>query len=418
MEKSFLQEEDPEVFRICEEERKRQEENLILIASENLTSQAVREAYTSFFTHKYAEGYPGKRYYGGCDFADKIESLAQERVKKLFSSSFANVQPHSGAQANFAVFLALLKPGDPFLGMDLSHGGHLTHGSKVNFSGKIYQAHFYGVDPITQRISYDKIWKIAKEVKPRMIIAGFSSYPRKIDFAKFKEIAEEVSAYLLADIAHIAGLIAANLHPTPVGYADIVTFTTHKTLRGPRGGVILTEKEELAKKMDSALFPGTQGGPLMHVIAAKAVAFKEALHPSFKEYQEQVLKNAQALADSLLQEGVELITGGTDNHIVLIDVYKSFGITGKEAQEILEKAHISTNKNTIPFDPHPPRITSGIRLGSPYLTSRGLKEEEFRKIGKWIVKLLKNPEEKNIEKIQKEVTELLKSFPIPKSFVA
>lgn len=410
--KKYLKNSDPEVFEILEKEDKRQERSLEMIASENFVSQAVLEAYTSTLTNKYAEGYPGKRYYNGCEYADEIETLAIERAKKLFNVKYVNVQPHSGAQANAAVFLTFLEPHDTFLGMDLSHGGHLTHGSKVNFSGRIYNPVFYGVKKDDETIDFDQIYQLAKEYKPKMIIAGFSAYPRILDFNKFKEIAESVGAILMADIAHIAGIIAAGFHPSPVGVADVITTTTHKTLRGPRGGMIMTDEEEIAKKINSRVFPGTQGGPLMHVIAAKAVAFGEALKTEYKEYIKNVIENAQVLAETFLKRGFRIVSGGTDNHIVLLDVGKK-GLTGNIVADELHAIGITANKNSIPFDPHPPMITSGIRFGSPALTTRGLGKDEFRKIGNIICDLIENIHNDVVkQKLKKEVEEIVRQFPM------
>ncbi|MFN3604433.1 MAG: serine hydroxymethyltransferase [Leptonema sp. (in: bacteria)] len=412
--KEYLEVEDPEVYQILLKENQRQEDHLEMIASENFVSQAVLVTYASTLTNKYAEGYPNKRYYNGCENADLVEDLAIERAKKLFNANFANVQPHSGAQANAAVFLAFLEAGDVFLGMDLSHGGHLTHGSKVNFSGKLYKPVFYGVDPKTERIDFDSLYKLAKEHKPKMIIAGFSAYPRILDFAKFKEIAEEVGAILMADIAHIAGLVAASYHPTPVGIADVITTTTHKTLRGPRGGMILTQKEEFAKKINSAVFPGIQGGPLMHVIAAKAVALGEALKPNYKEYIKKVIENAKTLAETFLERGIRMVSGGTDNHIVLLDLREK-GLTGAKVADELHKIGITANKNTIPFDPNPPAIASGVRLGTPALTTRGLGKEEFKKIGNIISDLINFIDDEKIkEKLKREVQEICSQYPMEK----
>ena len=411
---SLIKESDPGLHSILEEEDLRQEKGLELIASENFVSREVLQAYTSTFTNKYAEGYPKKRYYGGCEAADKVEDLAIERAKELFSADYANVQPHSGAQANMAVFFAALKPGDTVLGMDLNHGGHLTHGSKVNFSGLYYKIASYGVRPDNFYIDYDQIEKQAREHRPKLIIAGASAYSRVIDFPRFAEIARKTQAHLMVDMAHIAGLVAAGLHPSPVGYADFVTTTTHKTLRGPRGGLILSNKEEdWGRKLNSRLFPGVQGGPLVHVIAAKAMAFGEALKPNFKEYQAQVLKNARQLSETLLSRDIQVISDGTDNHIVLINVFESKGITGKEAQELLEEVGITTNKNTVPFDKNPPAIASGIRLGSPALTTRGLKENEFERIAHWIADTLEKPHDENFKKqVKKSVKEMCITFPM------
>jgi glycine hydroxymethyltransferase len=412
--KRYLYNTDPEVYEILLKEDKRQENSLEMIASENFVSQSVLEAYTSTLTNKYAEGYPNKRYYNGCEYADAIETLAIERAKKLFNVNFVNVQPHSGAQANAAVFLAFLNPGETFLGMDLSHGGHLTHGSKVNYSGRLYQPIFYGVRKDTETIDFDQIYQLAKEHKPKMIIAGFSAYPRILDFNKFREIADEVGAKLMADIAHIAGLVAAGYHPSPVGVAHVITTTTHKTLRGPRGGMIMTQDEEIAKTINSRVFPGIQGGPLMHVIAAKAVAFGEALRPEYKTYIEKVIENAKVLAETFMQRGMRVVSGGTDNHIVLLDVGKK-GLTGNVVADELHAIGITANKNTIPFDPHPPMITSGIRFGSPALTTRGLGKDEFKKIGNIICDLIENINDETIKsKLKKEVEEITTQFPMNK----
>lgn len=407
---------DTEVFDFLKLETKRQHDGLEMIASENYCSQAVMQAQGSVLTNKYAEGYPGKRYYGGCHFVDGIETLAIERAKKLFNVGFANVQPHSGSNANMAVYLAAMKPGETVLGMDLSHGGHLTHGSPVNFSGMLFRVASYKLDEATGLLNYDTIRKTAQETKPKLIIAGYSAYPRKLDFAKFKEIADEVGATLLVDMAHFAGLVATGHHESPVGYADYITSTTHKTLRGPRGGIILTNSEEKAKTMNSRIFPGIQGGPLEHVIAAKAVAFKEALDPSFKIYIEQVLKNAKTLADVLMQQGFHLITGGTDNHLMLIDLASSekfSQITGKVAEAVLDEAGITVNKNTVPNEKRSPFVTSGIRIGTPALTTRGMKESEMKQIGNWIGKVLANPENTDIkQQVQNQVKELCQNFPL------
>jgi len=383
-----------------------------MIASENYTSLAVMQAQGSILTNKYAEGYPGKRYYGGCQYVDQSETIAIERAKKLFNCQHANVQPHSGSQANMAVYLACLQPGDTVLGIDLSHGGHLTHGSPVNFSGLLFKATSYKLDSSTGRISYDQIRNTAKEVKPKLIIAGYSAYPRELDFAKFKEIATEVNATLMVDMAHFAGLVATSLHPSPFPYADYVTSTTHKTLRGPRGGLILTNNEDKLKKMNSRIFPGIQGGPLEHVIAAKAVAFGEALQPDFKIYMKKVLENAKTLAETLLSEGFDLVTGGTDNHLLLLDLSNK-EVTGKLAETALDEAGITVNKNTVPNEKRSPFVTSGIRIGTPALTTRGMGKEEMRIIGKWISQVLKAPEDANLkQKIHQEVQNLCKSFPI------
>jgi len=412
--KRYLYKTDPEVYEILLKEDKRQENSLEMIASENFVSQSVLEAYTSTLTNKYAEGYPNKRYYNGCEYADAIETIAIERAKKLFNVNYVNVQPHSGAQANAAVFLAFLTPGEKFLGMDLSHGGHLTHGSKVNFSGRLYQPVFYGVRKDTETIDFDQIYQLAKEHKPKMIIAGFSAYPRVLDFNKFREIADEVGAILMADIAHIAGLVAAGYHPSPIGVAHVVTTTTHKTLRGPRGGMIMTQEEEIAKAINSKVFPGIQGGPLMHVIAAKAVAFGEALRQEYKTYIEKVIENAKVLAETFMQRGMRVVSGGTDNHIVLLDVGKK-GLTGNVVADELHAIGITANKNTIPFDPHPPMITSGIRFGSPALTTRGLGKDEFKKIGNIICDLIENIHDEKIKsRLKQEVEEITKQFPMDK----
>ncbi len=402
---------DPQVFEAMQQELNRQEGNIELIASENFVSEAVMQAMGSHLTNKYAEGYPGKRYYGGCQYVDIVEDLARERAKKLFGAEHANVQPHSGAQANTAVYFAMLNPGDTIMGMSLSHGGHLTHGSPVNISGKYFHFVSYGVDKKTEQIDYDAVEKLAEECKPKMIVAGASAYPRKIDFERLSQIAKKVGAYLMVDMAHIAGLIAAGLHQNPVPYADFVTTTTHKTLRGPRGGMILC-KEEYAKQIDKAIFPGTQGGPLMHVIAAKAVCFQEALQPEFKEYQAQIIKNAAALAKSLMENDVRLVSGGTDNHLMLADVY-SKGMTGKEAEALLDEAHITVNKNTIPTETLSPFVTSGIRIGTPAITTRGFKEEEAAKVGKWIAQIVTEGESA-VEKVKTEVAELCAKFPLYK----
>lgn len=406
-----LKKADPEIFEAIEKEKERQQNNIELIASENFVSEAVMEAMGSVLTNKYAEGYPGKRYYGGCEFVDVAEDLARDRVKELFGAEHANVQPHSGAQANMAVYSALLEPGDTVLGMNLSHGGHLTHGSPVNFSGKLYNFEAYGVDKETEQINYDVVLQKAKEVKPKLIVAGASAYSRTIDFAKFREIADEVGAYLMVDMAHIAGLVAAGLHPNPVPYADVVTTTTHKTLRGPRGGVILC-KAEYAKKIDSAVFPGMQGGPLMHVIAAKAVAFKEALSDEFKEYAKQVVKNAAVLAEELTNAGVRVVSGGTDNHLLLLDM-KPLGLTGRDAEKVLDDILITTNKNTIPFDTESPAVTSGIRVGTAAVTTRGFKEPEIREVAAIIVTALQNYEnEQVLNEMRQRVLNLTERFPL------
>ncbi len=402
---------DAEVYGFLQSELKRQQYSIELIASENFVSQAVMDAQGSILTNKYAEGYPGKRYYGGCANVDSIEQLAIDRLKKIFNAEYANVQPHSGSQANMAIFYAFLNPGDTVLGMDLSQGGHLTHGSNVNFSGKYYKVVSYGVNKTTEVIDYDELRKIAKSCSPKLIIAGASAYPRIIDFEKFREIADEAGAYLMVDMAHIAGLVAAELHPNPVPYADFVTSTTHKTLRGPRGGIILA-KEKYAKQINSAIFPGIQGGPLEHVIAAKAVCFKEALSNEFKEYQRQIVFNAAALADTLKNNGFSLISGGTDNHLMLVDFRKS-EMTGKEAENLLDAVGITVNKNKIPFDERTPFVTSGIRIGTPAVTTRGMKEAEMVKIGELISEILLNPLDNDIKRnIKNEVINLCGRFPL------
>jgi len=402
---------DPEVASAIKNEIERQEFKLELIASENYASKAVLITMANVMNNKYAEGYPQKRYYGGCDFVDIVESLAIERLKKLFGCEFANVQPHSGAQANMGVYFALLNPGDVILGMNLSHGGHLTHGSPVNFSGKFYKVIPYGVNKETETIDFDEVRRLAHEHRPRMIVTGASAYPREIDFKKFKEIADEIGAFLMADIAHTAGLVAAGLHISPVPYADVVTATTHKTLRGPRGGIIMG-KSEHEKKINSSVFPGTQGGPFMHVIAAKAVCFKEALTDEFREYQKQVVKNAKRLAEVLKEKGYRLVSGGTDTHLFLIDLTNK-NITGKEAEEALAKAGITVNKNTIPFETRPPFIASGIRIGTPAVTTRGMKEREMEIIGEYIDEVLKHREdEKYLEEIREKVKKLCMDFPV------
>ncbi len=397
---------DKEIYDAIMKEEVRQNEKIELIASENFTSKAVMEAMGSVFTNKYAEGYPGRRYYGGCENVDVAENLAIERAKKLFGAEHANVQPHSGAQANMTVYFSVLNPGDTILGMNLAHGGHLTHGSPVNFSGKLYNIVPYGVDE-TGYIDYAELRRIALECKPKMIVAGASAYPRVIDFAKFREIADEVGAYLMVDMAHIAGLVAAGLHPSPVPYADFVTTTTHKTLRGPRGGMILC-KEKYAKALDKALFPGIQGGPLMHVIAGKAVALKEALSDDFKEYQLQIIKNAKVLADELVSRGYKLVSGGTDNHLILVDLSEK-GITGKDAEALLDRVGITVNKNAIPFDTQKPNITSGIRIGTPAMTTRGMKEEEMKEIARFIDMALSGVDE---SKVVEDVLKLTSRFPL------
>ena len=406
---NIIRNSDPELYGAMEEELQRQRDHIELIASENFTSPAVMAAVGSHLTNKYAEGYPGARYYGGCEYVDVVEQLAIDRAKELFGAEHANVQPHSGSQANVAVYLALLKPGDTILGMDLSHGGHLTHGSKASISGKYFNACFYGVDPKTETIDYEKAMQTAGECKPKLIIAGASAYPRFIDFKKMREIADEVGAYLMVDMAHIGGLVAAGVHPSPVPYADIVTCTTHKTLRGPRGALILC-KDELKKKINSGVFPGTQGGPLMHVIAGKAVCFKEAMSDDFKQYQTQVVKNAAVLADTLRAGGIRLVSGGTDNHLMLADTM-TLGRTGMEVQELLDMAHITANKNAIPFDTQPVKLTSGMRFGTPAVTTRGMKEEEMKEIGGMIVRLISEGEGA-VDDVKQQVIALCERFPL------
>lgn len=401
---------DPELYGAMKNELERQRDHIELIASENFTSRAVMEAMGSHLTNKYAEGYPGARYYGGCEYVDIVEQLAIDRAKKLFGAEHANVQPHSGSQANVAVYLALLKPGDTILGMDLSHGGHLTHGSKASISGKYFNACFYGVDPETEMIDYEKAMQIAGECKPKIIIAGASAYSRIIDFKKMREIADEVGAYLMVDMAHIGGLVAAGVHPSPVPYADVVTSTTHKTLRGPRGAIILC-KDELKKKINSAVFPGTQGGPLMHIIAGKAVCFKEAMSEEFKAYQRQVVKNAAVLADTLSEGGIRLVSGGTDNHLMLADTM-SLGRTGNEVQELLDAAHITANKNSIPFDTQSVKLTSGMRFGTPAVTTRGMGEDEMRDIGKMIVRIINDDGDEAIDDVKQQVLSMCERFPL------
>ena len=403
---------DAELFAAVENELNRQRNKLELIASENIVSKAVMEAQGSVLTNKYAEGYPGKRYYGGCEFVDVAEQLAIDRVKKLFDCEYANVQPHSGAQANMAVYFALATPGDVIMGMNLTDGGHLTHGSPVNMSGKYFKIVPYGVSRETETIDYDALEKIAFDCKPKIIVAGASAYSRIIDFERLASTAKKVSAYLMVDMAHIAGLIAAGLHPSPIPYADVVTSTTHKTLRGPRGGIILCKDAEFGKQFNKAIFPGTQGGPLMHVIAAKAVAFGEALQPEFKEYAAQIIKNAKVLAETLTADGFRIVSGGTDNHLMLVDL-TSKNITGKEAQNVLDEVNITANKNTIPFEPRSPFVTSGLRLGSPALTTRGFKENDMREVGDIIALVLDNPtdESKKIE-ARERVAALCKKYPI------
>ena len=407
-----LKQSDPEIAKEIDLELNRQRTKLELIASENIVSKAVMEAQGSVLTNKYAEGYPGKRYYGGCEYVDVVEQLAIDRAKKLFGAAYANVQPHSGAQANMAVFFSLLTPGDTVMGMNLTDGGHLTHGSPVNMSGKYFKIVPYGVDKETERIDYDALEKQAEECKTKLIVAGASAYARIIDFPRLAEIAHKVGAYLMVDIAHIAGLVAAGLHPSPVPYADVVTTTTHKTLRGPRGGMILCKDAEFGKQFNKAVFPGIQGGPLMHVIAAKAVALGEALRPEFKEYAAQTIKNAKALAETLQQDGFRIVSGGTDNHLMLVDL-TSKDITGKEAQNVLDEVNITSNRNTIPFEPRSPFVTSGIRLGSPALTTRGFKEDDMREVGNIIALVLNDPQnEEKKEEARRRVAALCKKYPL------
>lgn len=403
---------DPEIQKAIDQELSRQREKLEMIASENIVSTAVMQAQGSILTNKYAEGYPGKRYYGGCEYVDIVEQLAIDRAKKLFGAEYANVQPHSGAQANTAVYFALLQPGDTILGMNLTDGGHLTHGSPVNISGKYFKIIPYGVDKETERIDYDELERLAKEHQPKLIVGGASAYSRIIDFERMAQIAKSVGAYFMVDMAHIAGLVAAGLHPSPVPYADVVTTTTHKTLRGPRGGLILCRDAEFGKQFNKAIFPGIQGGPLMHVIAAKAVAFKEALSDEFKVYQQQVLDNAKALSDELVKKGFRIVSGGTDNHLMLVDL-RSKNITGKEAQFLLDEIGITANRNTIPFEPLSPFVTSGIRLGTPALTTRGLKEEDIREVADIIADVIENREDSAvIEAAKAKVQAICKKFPL------
>ncbi len=401
---------DPEIYEAIRKEEDREKGSLVLIASENYASKAVLEAQGSVLTNKYAEGYPNARYYGGCEYMDLVEEIARERVKRLFSCDYANVQPHSGSQANMAIYFAFMEPGDTLMGMSLSHGGHLSHGSPVSFSGRVYKAVSYSVREDDHLIDYDQVRDLAKRHRPKIIVAGASSYPRVIDFKAFAQIAKEVGAYFMADIAHIAGLIVAGLHPSPVDDADFVTSTTHKTLRGPRGGLILA-KGEYGQKIDKAIFPGLQGGPLMHVIAAKAVAFKEALLPEFAQYQQQVLNNSKALAERLMELGFDLVTGGTDNHLILVDLTRK-GMSGKEAEDLLGRAGIVVNKNTIPFDKRGPQITSGIRLGTPAITTRGLKEQHMAQIALWINEILSTRDEEVIKRVKAEVWEVCQAHPI------
>jgi glycine hydroxymethyltransferase len=404
---------DPELAKAIADERTRQEDHIELIASENYASPRVLEAQGSVLTNKYAEGYPGKRYYGGCEYVDVVESLAIERAKKLFGAAYANVQPHSGSQANAAVYLALLNPGDPILGMSLDHGGHLTHGSKVNFSGKLFKAAQYGIKPDSGEIDYNQVERLAQEHRPKLIVAGFSAYSRTIDWAKFRAIADSVGAYFMVDMAHVAGLIASGLYPNPVPFADVVTTTTHKTLRGPRGGLILARPhEELHKKFNSMVFPGTQGGPLMHVIAAKAVAFYEALQPEFKTYSAQVIANARAMTRVLKQRGFKIVSGGTDNHLFLLDLVDK-NITGKDADASLGRAHITVNKNAVPNDPRPPAVTSGLRIGTPAITTRGFKEAEAEQLSQWIANVLESMgDESAVERVRADVMSLCRRFPV------
>lgn len=406
---SCIRKADPETAAAMERELSRQRENIELIASENIVSPAVMAAMGSHLTNKYSEGYPSKRYYGGCEFVDEAENLARDRLKEMFGCEHCNVQPHSGAQANFAVYFSVLKPGDTVMGMNLAHGGHLTHGSPVNFSGTYFNIVPYGVSRDTETIDYDEMEKIALECKPKMIVSGASAYPRIIDFKRIREICDKVGAYMFVDIAHIAGLVAAGLHPSPVPYADFVTTTTHKTLRGPRGGVIMC-KEQYAKAIDKAVFPGSQGGPLMHVIAAKAVAFKEALSPEFKEYQKQIVKNAAAMAKRFLENGIKLVSGGTDNHLMLIDL-RGNDLTGKELEALLDRAHITANKNSVPFETASPFITSGLRVGTPAMTSRGMGEKEAALIADLITEIIQKREDA-VEKVAKTVRELTVKFPL------
>ncbi len=406
---------DPELYASMLQELERQQHNLELIASENIVSEAVLAAAGTFYTNKYAEGYPGKRYYGGCEYVDVAEKLAIERAKQLFGVKYANVQPHCGSNANFAAYYALLNSGDTILGMTLADGGHLTHGAKVNMSGKLFNCVGYGIDPQTELINYDEVRRIALECKPKLIVAGASAYPRFIDYKKFREIADEVGAYLMADIAHVAGMVATGLHPSPVGYAHVITSTTHKTLRGPRGGLILCDDEDIAKKIDKAIFPGSQGGPLMHIIAAKAVAFKEAFSPEFKTYQEQILKNAKAMADRLIKRGLRLVSGGTDNHMMLINLVGS-GVNGKQLETWLDMAHITANKNSVPNEPLSPSLTSGLRVGTPAVTSRGMKEDDMVKIADMIADIVEGGESA-IESVKARAIALCDEHPIYKDAV-
>ena len=406
---------DPELYESMLKELERQQHNIELIASENIVSEAVLAAAGTFLTNKYAEGYPSKRYYGGCEYVDIAEQLAIERAKELFGVKYANVQPHSGSNANFAAYYALLNGGDTILGMTLADGGHLTHGAKVNMSGKLFNCVGYGINPQTETIDYDEVREIALECKPKLIVAGASAYPRFIDYKKFRQIADEVGAYLMADIAHVAGMVATGLHPSPVGYAHVITSTTHKTLRGPRGGLILCDDEEIAKKINKAIFPGSQGGPLMHIIAAKAVAFKEALSPDFKTYQEQILKNAKAMAARLMQRGLRLVSGGTDNHMMLVNLVGS-GVNGKQLETWLDEAHITVNKNSVPNEPLSPMITSGIRVGTPAVTTRGMKEDDMIEIVDMIADIVQNGEGA-IENVKERAIALCDKYPIYKDVV-
>lgn len=407
-----IKEVDGELYESMLKEFERQQHNLELIASENIVSEAVLAAAGTFYTNKYAEGYPGKRYYGGCEYVDIAENLAIERAKQLFGVKYANVQPHCGSNANFAAYYALLKSGDTILGMTLADGGHLTHGAKVNMSGKLFNCVGYGIDPVTERIDYDKVREIALECKPQLIVCGASAYPREIDYKRFREIADEVGAYLMADIAHVAGLIVAGVHQSPVGYAHVITSTTHKTLRGPRGGLIMCDDEEIAKRINKAVFPGSQGGPLMHIIAAKAVAFKEALSLEFKEYQIQIVKNAKAMANRLLERGLKLVSGGTDNHMMLVNLTGS-GVNGKQLETWLDEAHITANKNSIPNEPLPPSLTSGIRVGTPAVTTRGMKEDDMVRIADMIADVVEGKEEA-IEDVRARAIALCDEHPIYK----
>lgn len=410
---SFLKTVDPDIWELIQKERDRQEYQLEMIASENLAHEAIMEAEGSYLMNKYAEGYPEARYYGGCTYVDEVEKLAIERVKMLFGAEHANVQAHSGTQANMAVYFAVLTPGDTILSMNLSHGGHLSHGASVNFSGKLYKIVHYGVSRETETIDYDEVRRLALEHKPKIIVAGASAYPRTIDFEAFYQISQEVGAFLMVDMAHIAGLVAAGIHPSPLPYADFVTSTTHKTLRGPRGGFILC-KEKFAKIIDKTVFPGIQGGPHMNVIAAKAVCFKQALEPEFKTYQQQVVKNAKTIAEVFKAEGFRIVAGGTDNHLILVDVSVN-GLTGAEAEKLLEEAGITVNKNAIPFDPRPPRITSGIRIGTPAITTRGLKEKEVEEVAQYMCAVLKNPDKERLRKeIRHKIREICERFPFYK----